>query len=133
MHIFKASKHKNKRVQRVGRGGSRGTSSGRGTKGQGSRAGHRIRPAERDLLIRIPKLRGYRNKVFRTKATVINVGDVDRMPETVFTYKTVGRVKILGTGELKKSITVEGLTVSKSARAKIEKAGGTVKEPIAKS
>ena len=50
----------NKQGKRVARGGKRGTTAGRGTKGQKSRSGHRIRPAQRDLLIRIPKLRGYR-------------------------------------------------------------------------
>lgn len=51
--------HPNKRPKpRVGRGGKRGTYSGRGQKGQRARAGHRIRPASRDLLQRLPKLRG---------------------------------------------------------------------------
>ena len=48
-----------RKAPRVGRGGKRGTTSGKGTKGQKARAGHRIRPAERDLIIRIPKLRGF--------------------------------------------------------------------------
>src|SRR5581483_8419947 len=51
-----------KRSQRIGRGGKRGTTAGRGTKGQRSLAGHRIRPAERDLILRSPKHRGLRNK-----------------------------------------------------------------------
>jgi large subunit ribosomal protein L15 len=54
--------HPNKKQRRVGRGGKRGTTSGRGTKGQKARAGHRIRPAERDLIQRLPKLRGFKNK-----------------------------------------------------------------------
>ncbi|MDE2144662.1 MAG: hypothetical protein KGJ01_01695 [Patescibacteria group bacterium] len=54
--------HKNKEEKRIGRGGKRGTFSGRGTKGQRARAGHRIRPAERDLIQHMPKLRGTRNK-----------------------------------------------------------------------
>ncbi len=54
--------HKNKKHKRVGRGGKRGTTSGGGTKGQKSRAGHRIRPAERDLIQRLPKLKGFNNK-----------------------------------------------------------------------
>lgn len=53
--------HENKKEKRVGRGGKRGTYSGRGVKGQKSRAGHSIRPAERDLIQQIPKLRGYAN------------------------------------------------------------------------
>lgn len=48
--------------KRIGRGGKRGNTSGRGQKGQKSRAGRRIRPAERDLIQRLPKLRGVKNK-----------------------------------------------------------------------
>ena len=59
--------HPNKSHKRVGRGGKRGTTSGHGTKGQKSRAGHKIRPAERDLIQRLPKLRGFANKVKRGK------------------------------------------------------------------
>lgn len=53
--------------KRVGRGGKRGTTSGKGTKGQKSRSGHRIRPAERDLIQRLPKLRGFKNKTKQGK------------------------------------------------------------------
>lgn len=127
MNLFKDSKQKNKKVQRVGRGGKRGTTSGKGTKGQKSRAGHRIRPAERDLMIRLPKLRGYRNKSIKEKMPIINIGDLENRAEIVFNQKNLGQVKILGNGELKKSITVEGLTVSKSAKEKIEKSGGQIK------
>jgi ribosomal protein L15 len=59
--------------KRVGRGGKRGTFSGKGTKGQHARAGHRIRPAERDFIQRLPKLRGVGNiatNVNRAKALV---------------------------------------------------------------
>ena len=126
MELFKNSKQKNKRSQRVGRGGKRGTTSGKGTKGQKSRAGHRIRPAERDLMIRLPKLRGYRNKPIKEKLLVINVGDLETRSETVFNQKNLGQVKILLNLELKKAITIEGLLVSKSAKEKIEKAGGKV-------
>lgn len=106
---------------RVGRGGKRGTTAGRGTKGQKARAGHRIRPAERDIILRFPKLRGSKNKSFRPKLPVINVGDLEkrgRLPD----YP----VKILGKGELKKSFHIKGLAVSKGAREKIIAAGGTV-------
>ena len=53
--------HPNATIKRVRRGGKRGTFSGRGTKGQHARAGHRIRPAERDFIQRLPKLRGVGN------------------------------------------------------------------------
>ncbi len=53
---------KSKSKKRVGRGGKRGTYSGKGMKGQKSRAGRKIRPAVRDLMQRTPKLRGARNR-----------------------------------------------------------------------
>ena len=127
MNLFKNSLQKDRKKKRVGRGGKRGTTSGRGTKGQKSRSGHRIRPAERDLLIRIPKLRGYRNKRIQKKLGVVNVQDLNNFTDKIFTKKILGNVKILWIGELSRPVTVEGLTVSKSAKEKIEKAGGTVK------
>ncbi|MBU2101416.1 hypothetical protein KKH05_01725 [Patescibacteria group bacterium] len=53
--------NKNKKKKRIGRGGKRGTFSGRGIKGQKSRAGRKIRPASRDLIQQLPKLRGSKN------------------------------------------------------------------------
>ncbi len=130
MELFKNSKQKNRREKRVGRGGKRGTTSGRGTKGQKSRSGHRIRPAERDLLIRLPKQRGLGvhggNKSIKDKVRGINVGVLEKKEGSEFSYANLGKVKILGNGELKKKISVKGLAVSKSAKEKIEKAGGSV-------
>ena len=110
----------NKNAQpRVGRGGKRGTTSGRGTKGQGAHAGRRIHPAVRDLIQRLPKLRGYKNKPISEKAPVYNVGDLSAMKE-------IPRgIKVLGTGDIEKAVTVYG-TASKVAREKIEKAGGKI-------
>jgi len=118
---------KNKKAKRIARGGKRGTTAGRGTKGQKSRAGHRIRPAERDLLIRLPKLRGYKNKPISKKLRVVNIGDLEKMAEKEFNKNNLGPVKILGKGELAKAVTIQGLPVSKSAKLKIEKAGGSIK------
>ena len=126
MELFKNSKQKNRREKRIGRGGKRGTTSGRGTKGQKSRSGHRIRPAERDLLIRLPKLRGYRNKSISDKIRGLNIGVLEKMDGSEFSSANLGLVKILASGELKKKISIKGLTVSKSAKEKIEKAGGSV-------
>ncbi|MEX2054314.1 MAG: hypothetical protein WD883_02130 [Candidatus Colwellbacteria bacterium] len=53
--------HKNKTKKRIGRGGKRGTFSGKGVKGQKSRAGRKLRPGTRDLMQQTPKLRGARN------------------------------------------------------------------------
>lgn len=52
------SKTKRKYSRQVGRGGTRGKTAGRGTKGQNARAGHKKRPEMRDIIKRIPKLRG---------------------------------------------------------------------------
>lgn len=132
--------HKNKNKKRIARGGKRGTTSGRGTKGQKSRAGRRIRPAERDYIKKIPKLRGYR---FKSKFhySVVNTGDLDKKfdkgskitPAVLFERGLVSKVggrlpevKILGDGNIMKNLIIEGCAVSASAKVKIEKAGGSV-------
>ena len=126
IHELKLNR-KIKKGKRVGRGGKRGTTSGKGTKGQKSRSGHRIRPATRDLLIRLPKSRGYRNKPKSDKEVIVNVGQLEKLAlDGVISRKIVGSIKILGAGEIKKAITIEGLKVSKSAKAKIEAAGGKI-------
>lgn len=124
MNLFQGLKHK--KAKRVARGGKRGTTAGRGTKGQKSRAGHRIRPAKRDLLIRLPKLRGYKNKPIAKKLPALNVGDLEKMTGSNFNKSNLGQVKILGGGQLTKIVTVTGLPTSKIAGQKIEKAGGSV-------
>ena len=133
-----------KRVQRIGRSGKRGSYSGRGVKGQRSRSGHRIRPAERDMIIRLPKLRGFRNKPKFEVPEVFNLGllshklksyadkgtltvDRDLLKAAHLVKKDFkGIVKVLGTGEIAFPIMVKGLQVSKSAKMKIEKAGGAI-------
>lgn len=62
-----APANKSKSKKRIGRGGKRGTYSGRGVKGQKARAGRKIRPATRDLIQQIPKLRGSKNKGSRKR------------------------------------------------------------------
>ncbi|OGY62808.1 MAG: hypothetical protein A2745_03385 [Candidatus Harrisonbacteria bacterium RIFCSPHIGHO2_01_FULL_44_13] len=117
---------KNKKP-RVGRGGKRGTTSGRGTKGQKARAGHRIRPAERDYIQRLPKLRGRKNKPKSPKLNVVNVGDLESIIKGgVIDGKILPKTKILGDGEIKKAYQVKNVPVSQSAKKKIEAAGGTV-------
>ncbi len=117
---------------RVGRGGKRGTMSGKGQKGQKSRSGRRMRPAERDLIQRLPKLRGTKNKPLSDALPVLNLGDLDRVArDGIVSEKILGRkAKILGDGEIKKPVTIEGLPVSKSAREKIEAAGGKIIEEM---
>ena len=123
----------NKKEKRIGRGGKRGTYSGRGVKGQNARSGHRKRPAERDIIKKIPKLRGYRFKSFRPGPAVVNVRDLERSfkvgetvsPETLVKAGLVQRmngktpkVKVLGTGELKKKLIFKDVIFSKSAEQK---------------
>lgn len=130
-------KTKNKNEKRVGRGGGRGKTSGRGTKGQKARAGHRIMPAIREQLKKLPKRRGYRLKSIEEKPFVINVERLEKLfsaGDTVNAKTLLERgaltkartIKILGDGELSKKLTISGCIVSQSARAKIEKAGGQV-------
>jgi len=133
------STHKSKTKKRVGRGGKRGTYSGKGQKGQKSRSGHRVRPAERDLILRLPKLRGFKFKPLKSKPAVINIDDfadkiksdiIDRnvLLQAGLIRKSQRRVKILGNGEIKRPITVQGLEISDKAKRKIEAAGGKIIE-----
>jgi large subunit ribosomal protein L15 len=148
MELHALPKINKKRSQRVGRGGKRGTTSGRGTKGQRSRAGHRIRPALRDLIIRIPKRRGFRNKpksekalvldiaILLKKATVFAGAGSEKSPITIdMTFLGAagilpsgyrGEVKVLGKGEVKQPVVLKGLKTSKAVALQIEKAGGKI-------
>jgi len=127
----------NKKSKRVGRGGGRGKTSGRGTKGQKARAGHSIMPAIREQLKKLPKRRGYSFKSIQDKNVVINVAQLERFfssgdtvnPKILSERGAVregAHIKILGDGELTKKLVVSGCLVSGSARVKIEKAGGSV-------
>lgn len=125
-----------RRRRRVGRGGKRGTTAGRGTKGQKSRAGRKLRPAQRDLIMRIPKLRGFANNPLREKALPLSLtalsgltGVVDRRAleaAGIIRKRDSRRVKILSKGSITAALTIKGLSVSKTAKDKILKAGGTV-------
>ncbi len=138
-------KTKNKKTMLVGRGGKRGKTSGRGGKGQTARAGNKKRPELRDFIKRIPKLRGRgvnSNKSPNEKPLIINLGDLEAVfesgsiisPKTLIERNTIStkdgkipRVKILGQGDLTKKFTIENCIISKQAKDKVEKAGGTVK------
>ena len=125
-----------KRSHRIGRGGKRGTYSGKGIKGQKARAGRRIRPQIRDIIKKFHKKRGYFFKSFREKPYVVNIGDIDtkfnngdkisieslvksgilRVPKG----KKV-KVKILGKGKTdKKFIFDKGLLFSESIKKYVE-------------
>ncbi len=135
-------KHKTRGRMRVGRGGKKGTYSGRGNKGQASRAGRKMVPIIRELIKRYPKLRGYRSFALNDYSVVLNLDILEKHlkegetinPENLIKNGIVdmikGRapeVKILGKGKLTKKITVENCKVSKTAREAIEKAGGSIK------
>lgn len=137
-----------KSAKRIGRGGKRGKTSGKGMKGQTARAGNSTRPEMRELIKKLPKLRGHGKNRARTVneerelPIVVNVSVLEAVfeagatvtPKTLVVAgvitsvrKKAPKVKILGNGELKKKLTVEDCQVSGSAKTKIEAAGGTVK------
>ena len=135
-------KHKNRSKKRVGRGGKHGTYSGKGIKGQASRAGRKMVPIIRELIKRYPKLKGYRSFAIENYFAVVNLEVLEKTskdgetinPENLIKKgiisKIKGRtpkVKILGTGKLTKKLVVENCRASKTAKEAIEKAGGTIK------
>lgn len=142
MQLHNLKKTTKSKKPRIGRSGKRGSYSGRGIKGQKSRAGHRIRPAMRDLIIRLPKKRGFRNKPTTDKSFVLNLSSLAGLKNklgksalldlaTLRALKALpmrynGPVKILGDGNIDFPLTVKGFKVSASAKVKIEKAGGKV-------
>jgi large subunit ribosomal protein L15 len=135
-------KHKNKSKKRVGRGGKKGTYSGKGNKGQKSRAGRKMVPIIRELIKRYPKLKGYRSFVLKDYSAVVNLDVLEKTskdgetinPENLIKKGIVSRmkgrtpeIKILGTGKLTKKLIVENCKTSKTAKTAIEKAGGSIK------
>jgi len=129
--------------KRVGRGNAsgHGSTAGRGDKGQNSRAGGGKGPGfeggQNPLHMRLPKLPGFKNR-FRTEYAVVNVSrledvysagdvvDVESLVQKGIVKSRTAPVKVLGDGELTKSLTVKVDKASASAKAKIEAAGGTV-------
>lgn len=143
MQLHELKTRNNKTARRVGRGGKRGTTSGRGQKGQKSRAGRRIRPASRDLLIRLPKRRGFANKPVFPGPLVFNLRDLAKMklrlsavdfkvnPDTLKKTGFLpgdfrGKIKILGKGMIDFPAVISGVRISDGAARKVKKAGGKV-------
>jgi large subunit ribosomal protein L15 len=137
---------KNKKNPPVGRGGRRGKTSGRGGKGQTARAGHKIRPEMRDIIKKIPKLRGQgknRSRTIRTNQSKITPVSISAIEMAYATGETVspasllakglvrrvkGRapaIKILGSGSLTKALVVQNCSMSKVALAALTASGGT--------
>jgi len=136
--------HKNKKRMTVARGGKRGKTAGRGGKGQSARAGNKRRPEWRDIIKKLPKLRGRgvnQNKSFANRPAIVNLvvleeifNSGDAITPTILVEKGVidlkfGKipaVKILGTGEITKAFKISGCDISGSAKEKVEKAKGEV-------
>lgn len=126
---------------RVGRGeGSKGKTAGRGTKGTKARknVSPRFEGGQMPIHMRLPKLRGFRNR-FRTEYEVVNVGDINRLfpnggdigvDELVAAgaVRKNSPVKVLGDGKLTVKVNVTAHKFSGSAREKITAAGGTATE-----
>lgn len=132
---------------RVGRGGKRGKTSGKGTKGQNARAGRKKRPEIRDIIKKLPKRRGYGKNRARTvdgtrpAPVAISLERLSQLFEnggeiTPKSFKDAGavkgrglrfpQIKITSGGEISKAYTLKGVMVSSTAKAAIEKAGGSI-------
>lgn len=130
----------------VGRGGKKGTYSGRGNKGQKARSGGNVNPlfegGRSTLIDRMKKKRGFKSLV--SKKSVISLSDIDRkFPEggevsadslikagLISNRKAAAGIKILGQGEIKSKVKIAaGILISASAKERIEKAGGQVEAP----
>ena len=145
MQIHELETKERKASKRVGRGGCRGTYSGRGMKGQKARSGGNVDPlfegGRSSLIQRMKKLRGF--KSIHAKKNVITLDQLNRIfedGETVSILSLIEKkilrkraarngVKILSGGELSKKVTVaEDILVTEGAKEAIEKAGGKVIE-----
>jgi large subunit ribosomal protein L15 len=130
------------RVKRLGCGESsgHGKTSGKGHKGQKARSGGSIRlgfeGGQMPLIRRLPK-RGFNNAAFHATYAIVNLSDLNEfkagtvvneelLRESKLVRGDVAGIKILGDGELKHALKIEADKVSESAKAKIEKAGGTI-------
>lgn len=138
IHQLKIKTQKKKR--RVGRGGKKGTYSGRGMKGQKSRSGANVNPifegGRSTLIEHLPKVRGF--KSHRPKNQVVDLQKLEKYfssgdlvnPQSLLAKKLIDNmkapVKILSDGKIEKKLTIEKCLVSKSAKEKIEKTGGKV-------
>jgi large subunit ribosomal protein L15 len=153
LHEIRRPKTLKRPYRRVGRGQSstRGKQSGRGGKGQTARSGHKIRPALRDIIKKIPKRRGFgKNRgrtVWEMKPRPISItlaslesafnAGVEITPALLVERGMIrgrpgqgknGRapqVKVVG-HEVSKKLTIKGVLASAGAKAALEKAGGTI-------
>lgn len=145
LHELSPAAGSTKERKRIGRGAAsgQGKTAGKGHKGQKARAGRGMRPGfeggQMPLQRRLPK-RGF-NNIFRMEVATVNVSALDAAYENGATVTIedlvekglvkkvlAGGVKVLGNGEMTKSLTVKANAFSASAKEKIEAAGGTVEE-----
>lgn len=141
LHELRPAEGTTKNKKRLGRGtaSGQGKSAGKGQKGQNARTGGGVRVGfeggQMPLYRRLPKV-GFTN-IFRREYAVVNLGDLDVFENgavvTVEALKEAGLVKamksgvkILGSGEITKSLTVQAHKFSKTAAEKITAAGGKV-------
>jgi large subunit ribosomal protein L15 len=141
LHTLKPRPGTKHRVKRLGCGESsgHGKTSGKGHKGQKARSGGSIRlgfeGGQMPLIRRVPK-RGFNNAAFKTRYAVVNLSDLERFDAGTTIDEAALRaaglvrgkidgVKILGSGDLTKKLTIAAHKYSGSAKEKIEKAGGS--------
>ncbi len=141
LHELSPAAGSTKKRKRVGRGvgSGMGSTSTRGNKGHNSRSGGGVRPGfeggQMPLHRRLPK-RGFKS-ISKKVISVVNINALDRfeagstvdikaLREAGLVKGRVDGVKILGTGDIKKSLSLKNCLVSKSARAKIESVGGNI-------
>ncbi len=141
MQIHELQVAKKVSKKRIGRGGKKGTYSGRGMKGQKSRSGSSQAPTfeggKTTLIQMTKKLKGFKSLTEKKLAISLtklelNFKDGDKVNnKTLKNCKLIRKetqaVKILSDGEISKKLTIENLAISKKAQEKIEKAGGSVK------
>lgn len=142
LHTLKPGKGSKKKKKRIGRGNAsgHGTTAGRGTKGQLSTSGGGKGPGfeggQLPLQRRLPRLPGFKN-LFKKEYQVVNVENLEQFeenieinPQLLYEKRLVRKknvpVKILGNGDLKKSLTVKAHAFSNKASEVIKKAGGKV-------
>ena len=139
LHVPKGQKHKKRRLGQ-GMGTGRGKYSGRGAKGAKSVSGYSMmrgfEGGQMPLHRRLPK-RGFKN-IFREEYAIVNIGRLSKLegdsfsPERLIELGIVKKIgaglKVLGTGEIDRKLTVRAHMFSKSALEKIQKAGGVAEK-----
>jgi len=133
--------NKSSKKRKVGRGGKRGTYSGRGIKGQKSRAGSKIKPQLREMILKFPKRRGVLFNSLKKKTLAIQLKEIARVFPNggIITLKKLKKaglirskksefypVKILGSTPLSKKYIIKNCSVSEKVKEAVEKAGGKI-------